>query len=100
MAVAMRALLEFLLDRLLDGKAPAPVADVPETPTPETPTPEPAAAAPADDSVAGVWWGLGGLVAGALLTLGFLRLRSARRDEPELDPAADWLSPQTRSTSA
>jgi hypothetical protein len=87
--------LSMLVDGLLDGQAPTPVQTVPE----ETPAPEPAAA-PADDSVSGVWWGLGGVVIGAALAVGFLRLRTRREDEPELDPGADWLAPQTRSTSA
>lgn len=88
--------LTMLLDALLGGQAPASVPSVSE----ETPAPEPAATAPADGSGNGAWWGLGGLVAGSLLTLGFLRLRASRTDEPELDPATDWLAPQTRSTSA
>ena len=40
--------------------------------------------------------GLGGLVGGVLLTLLWMRLRPARADEPELDPATDWLAPQSQ----
>lgn len=85
--------LAFLLERLL------PAASVPEPAPIETPEPAAAPAEPAD-RVSGAWWGLGGLVAGALLALGWTRFRPARAAEPELDPDADWLVPQTRSTSA
>ncbi|MDF1602149.1 hypothetical protein PZ894_01165 [Nocardioides sp. YIM 152315] len=90
--------LSLLLDRLLTDRtapAPAPVRA-------EPPTSAPAAASSAGSSapVDGVWWGLGGLAAGVLLTVAWLRLRPTREDEPEPDPDADWLVPQTRSTSA
>jgi len=88
--------LAALLDRLLDGKAPAPVESVPETPAV---APAAAPAAPAD-RVAGIWWALGGLAGGVVLTLSWTRLRSRRETESELDPSVDWLAPQTRSTSA
>jgi hypothetical protein len=77
----------------LDGVAGAPVPAVSEPATPQ--------AAEASSSVNGVWWALGGLAAGILLVLGWMRLRSHREEEqPELDPGTDWLAPQTRSTSA
>lgn len=88
--------LAFLLDGLLDGKAVAAPAPAPAP----TETPAPAAAEPAEpaEQVSGVWWGLGGLVAGTLLTLGFLRLRQSREDEPELDAGGDWLAPASRTS--
>lgn len=94
--------LSMLLDELGVGSA-APAEDAaataPQVETP-APTPAPAAAEPADSATGGVWWGLGGLVLGAALAVGFLRLRHSREDEPELEAGADWLAPQTRSTSA
>lgn len=92
--------LAMLLDELGVGDAglpesAAPAAVVP--PAEEPATPEPATGS---STVSGMWWGLGGLVGGALLALGWMRLRPNREEEPDLDPDADWLAPQTRSTSA
>lgn len=91
--------LSMLLDQLLEGKAAAPAPSVPDT---EPPAAAPAAAPAASAAtVSGAWWALGGLAGGVLLTLGFVRLRAGREsDTAELDPGADWLAPQTRSTSA
>lgn len=44
---------------------------------------EPAASTSrAADGFSGTWWGLGGLVAGLLLALGWTRARSARAEVP------------------
>jgi hypothetical protein len=87
--------LTTLLDRLLGGQSSAPQ---PAPAKSETPAAAPAPA-PAESSN-GARWGLGGLAAGVLLTLGWLRVRPKREAERELDPGLDWLAPQTRSTSA
>ncbi|WP_243058064.1 hypothetical protein [Nocardioides sp. SR21] len=96
--------LALLLDQLgvgQDARAAGDSDGVAEAPAPAAAEPPAAEPAPAStESGHAVWWGVGGLAAGVLLTLGWLRLRTAREDEPELDPGADWLAPQTRSTSA
>ncbi|MFC7496914.1 MULTISPECIES: hypothetical protein [unclassified Nocardioides] len=72
--------------------APAPATEEPAAPSPDTET---------TSSVHAAWWGVGGLVVGALLMLGWTRRRPRRDDDvAEPDPDADWLVPQTRSTSA
>lgn len=88
--------LSALLDRLLPGNATAPVPSqsAAAVAAPETPVAEPAEAA---DQVSGLWWGLGGLAAGVLLTLGWLRFRPARDEEPVPgDGSVDWLAPASR----
>lgn len=95
--------LSTLLDQLGVGNAARTADDADGTaaaPVPAASEPAAPQAAEASSSVNGVWWALGGLVAGALLVRGWMRLRPHREAEPEPDPGADWLVPQTRSTSA
>jgi hypothetical protein len=79
--------LSALLDRLGMGAG---------TPAPGAAPEEPAAD---EDGPAGPWWGLGGLVAGALLALGWTRVASARSADRDagLDPDKDYLVPAPRA---
>ena len=89
--------LSMLLDRLLAGTAPARVPTQAAAPVvaPETPVAEPAEAS---DQASGLWWGLGGLAAGVLLTLGWLRLHPTRDEEPvPEDGSVDRLAPASRT---
>lgn len=72
--------LSTLLDGLLAGQAPDQAAAAPARS-------EPPAAAPAE-SGNGVWWGLGGLVAGVVLTLAGVRLRQTRSTSANALPSA------------
>ncbi len=86
-----------LLDRLGVGEAArvaaaegnfSGVAGAPVTESTEPVTES--QAAPAESSaVAGIWWGLGGLAGGVLLTLLWLRLRRDQAPDPEPEPAPD-----------
>ncbi len=69
------------------GVAGAPVADS------SAPVAEPEAALAESSAVAGIWWGLGGLAGGALLTLVLLRLRRGPVAEVESEPAPDADAP-------
>ncbi len=81
---------------------PAPAASAPVEPASAAPAP-----APTDDGADTsardrAWWGLGGLVGGALLAAGWTRVRTARRQPPDdwdpdaerldADPAKEWLT--------
>ncbi len=86
-----------LLDRLGVGEASrvaaakgnfTGVAGAPVTESIE-PATEPQAAPAESSDVAGIWWGLGGLAGGVLLTLLFLRLRRGHMAEAVPEPAAD-----------
>lgn len=95
--------LSTLLDELGVGEAARTARDfdgVSGAPVPAVSEPAAPPAAAASSSVSGVWWALGGVLGGVLLTLAWMRLRTAREEEPELDPGTDRLVPQTRSTSA
>lgn len=98
--------LSMLLDEVLGGvPSSAPEA---AAMTPATPGSDPASGPASAGQGYGVWWALGGAAGGILLTMGWLRLRRDPETGPETDPGtvpgtdsgADWLEPQTRSTSA